>query len=206
MCCVGTAGGLNAVSMWRLTQTKISLIVEVLVERSPYDCIYIQDCVETKILGDGMIPILLSGLVTALSLLVVDLIVPGVRLDTVTAAAIAATSIGVVNAFVKPVLGTLSAPVNLLTFGLFSYVVNGLCLWLSSLVVPGFQVSGILGFLLGPVVLSFVGTFLGKYLGDQYPQLMEGAPTNDKSLLGKSDLTVVDQVVSRDVELTTTES
>ena len=185
MCNVGTAVNLN---------TSVSRERNISNSRGAASAIalgwrHTQSCVETKILGDSMIPILLSGLVTALSLLVVDLIVPGVQLDTVTAAAIAAASIGVVNAFVKPALGTLSAPVNLLTFGLFSYVVNGLCFWLSSLVVPGFQVSGILGFLLGPVVLSFVGTFLGKYVGDKYPQLMTGTPEADRTLSETSDLT-----------------
>lgn len=136
-----------------------------------------------------MLPILLSGLVTALSLLVVDLIVPGVELDTVTAAVIAAASIGVVNAFVKPFLKVLSLPPNLLSFGLFSLVVNGFCFWLSSLVVPGFYVTGILGFILGPVVLSFVGTFLGKYLADKYPGLMEGV---DPQLAGNSEITTTD--------------
>ncbi|MGF1459538.1 MAG: phage holin family protein [Leptolyngbyaceae cyanobacterium] len=139
-----------------------------------------------------MVSILLSGLVTALSLLVVDIVVPGVQLDTITAAAIAAASIGVVNAFIKPVLSTLSVPVNLLTFGLFSYVVNGLCFWLSSLAVPGFQVSGILGFLLGPVVFSLVGTFLSKYMADKYPELMGGTAATDKSLSDSSDLSTTE--------------
>ncbi|MGF1521191.1 MAG: phage holin family protein [Leptolyngbyaceae cyanobacterium] len=118
-----------------------------------------------------MLPILLSGLVTALSLLVVDLIVPGVELDTVTAAAIAAASIGIVNALVKPVISALSLPASIVSLGAFSLVVNGLCFWLSSLLVPGFYVRGILGFFLGPIVLSFVGTFLTKYLADKYPQM-----------------------------------
>lgn len=136
-----------------------------------------------------MLPILLSGLVTALSLLVVDLIVPGVELDTITAAAIAAASIGVVNAFVKPFLKVLPLPPSLLSFGLFSLVINGFFFWLSSLVVPGFYVSNILGFVLGPIVLSFVGTFLGKYLGDKYPSLMEGV---DPQLAGKTEITTTD--------------
>lgn len=123
----------------------------------------------------SLLPTLLSGLVTALSLLVVDLVVPGVELNTITAAILAAVSIGVVNTFVKPIIDVLSIPPSLLTFGLFSIVVNGLCFWLSSLAVTGFQVQGILGFLLGPAALSFVGTFLGKYLGDKYPKLAESA-------------------------------
>ena len=120
-----------------------------------------------------MTAILLSGLVTALSLLVVDLVVPGVELETVTATVMAAVSIGIVNSFVRPVLSVLSLPANLLSFGLCSLVVNGLCFWLSSLAVPGFYVQGILGFLLGPIVLSFVGTLLGKYFADKYPALTE---------------------------------
>lgn len=130
-----------------------------------------------------MLSILLSGLVTALSLLVVDLVVPGVELDTITAAVIAAAAIGVVNSLIKPVLSTLSIPANLLSFGLFSLIVNGACFWLVSLAVPGFQVQGILGFILGPVVLSFVGTFLGKYVADKYPQLTASS----------SDLEIVDR-------------
>jgi putative membrane protein len=119
--------------------------------------------------------IFLSGLATALSLLVVDLIVPGVTIDTLTAAAIAAVTVGVVNAFVKPFLQTLTLPVNVVTFGAFSLVLNGLCLWLASLAVPGFYVSGILGFLLGPVVLSAVNTFLGNYLDKKAPAFMRGS-------------------------------
>jgi putative membrane protein len=119
--------------------------------------------------------IFLSGLATALSLLVVDLVVPGVTIDTLTAAAIAAVTVGVVNAFVKPFLQTLTLPVNVVTFGAFSLVLNGLCLWLASLAVPGFYVSGILGFLLGPVVLSAVNTFLGNYLDKKAPAFMRGS-------------------------------
>lgn len=120
--------------------------------------------------------ILLSGLATALSLLVVDLIVPGVTISTLTAAAIAAVSVGVVNAFLKPVLHTLTLPINVLSLGAFSFVLNGLCLWLASLVVPGFYISGIIGFLLGPVVLSTVNTFIGNYFEKKAPAfLRDGA-------------------------------
>jgi putative membrane protein len=112
-------------------------------------------------------------LATALSLLVVDLVVPGVTIDTLTAAAIAAVTVGVVNAFVKPLLQALTLPINVVTFGAFSLVVNGLCLWLASLGVPGFYVQGILGFLLGPVVLSAVNTFLGNYLDKKAPAFMQ---------------------------------
>ncbi|MBD2034932.1 phage holin family protein [Leptolyngbya sp. FACHB-321] len=114
-----------------------------------------------------MVGSLLTVLATALSLLVVDLAVPGVDLATFPAALIAAVSIGLVNAFVKPVLSTLSLPLNFLTLGTFSLVVNGLCFWLASVLVPGFRVDGLLAFILGPVVLSLASTFLNRYFAER---------------------------------------
>ncbi|WP_242049109.1 phage holin family protein [Planktothrix sp. FACHB-1365] len=113
---------------------------------------------------------LLTLVATALSLLIVDLVVPGVNLATFPAALIAAAAIGGVNAFVKPVISTLSLPLNFLSLGAFSFVVNGLCFWLASVLVPGFQVYGFLGFILGPVILSAVNTFLNSYFVEKYPQ------------------------------------
>lgn len=105
----------------------------------------------------------LTTLITALSLLIVDLAVPGVTIATFPAALLAGVSIGLVNAVVKPILKVLSLPVNFVTFGLFSLVVNGVCFWLASIFVPGFAVHGLLALILGPVVLSFVSTFLNSY-------------------------------------------
>jgi putative membrane protein len=105
----------------------------------------------------------LTTLITALSLLIVDLAVPGVTIATFPAALLAGVSIGFVNAVVKPLLNVLSLPVNFVTFGLFSLVVNGVCFWLASVFVPGFAVHGLLALILGPVVLSFASTFLNSY-------------------------------------------
>lgn len=132
--------------------------------------------------------ILLSGVATALSLLVVDLIVPGVTISTLTAAAIAAVSVGVINAFLKPVLRTLTLPINVLSLGAFSFVLNGLCLWLASLVVPGFYVTGIIGFLLGPVVLSAVNTFIGSYFEKKAPAFLRDGSGSELSTDRSSEL------------------
>ncbi len=110
-----------------------------------------------------MLGFFVTTLVTALSILVVDLIVPGVAINTFPAALAAAVSLGLVNGSVKPVLKVLSLPVTFLTLGAFALVVNGFCFWLASVLVPGFAVKGLLGFILGPVVLSAVSTFLTGY-------------------------------------------
>lgn len=122
-----------------------------------------------------MVMSLLSGLITALSLLVVDLVVPGVDIATFVAALIAALSIAAVNTFIRPVIKLLSLPLTLITFGLFSFVVNGICFWLAAAFVPGFSVHGFLGTILGPVILTFVSTFLGNYFAERFPALQEKA-------------------------------
>jgi putative membrane protein len=122
-----------------------------------------------------MMGTLFSWIATALSLLVVDLVVPGVDLATFPAALIAAVSIGLVNSSVKPVLSALSLPLNFLSLGLFSLVVNGLCFWLAAVLVPGFSVHGLLGLILGPTILSFVNTFISNYFAERHPELQAGS-------------------------------
>lgn len=114
-----------------------------------------------------MIGSIFTLLATALSLLIVDLVVPGVNLATFPAALIAGVSIGLVNAFVKPTLSLLTLPLNLLTLGAFSLVVNGISFWLASVLVPGFEVRGLLAVILGPIVLSFANTFISKYFAER---------------------------------------
>ncbi|OKH20367.1 hypothetical protein NIES593_19195 [Hydrococcus rivularis NIES-593] len=121
---------------------------------------------------------LLTLLATALSLLVVDIIFPGVDLANFPTALIAAAAIGVVNASVKPVLSALAMPLNFVSLGSFSLVVNGLCFWLASVLIPGFRVSGLLAFILGPVILSFVNTFISKYFAEKYPATMNSTSVN----------------------------
>lgn len=114
-----------------------------------------------------MLGFFLTTLVTALGLLVTDIVVPGVNIANFPAAMIAAVAIGLVNGSIRPVLSTLSLPINFLTLGGFSLVVNGLCFWLASILAPGFAVRGLLAFILGPVVLSFASTLLNRYVADR---------------------------------------
>ncbi len=114
-----------------------------------------------------MIGYLITTLVTALGLLVVDTIIPGVNIDNFPAAIVAAIAIGLVNSGIRPLLSLLSLPLNFVTLGGFSLVVNGVCFWLASILVPGFSMSGLLAFILAPVTLSFASTFLNHYFSER---------------------------------------
>lgn len=118
-----------------------------------------------------MVGILLSILVTALSLLVVDILFKGVVIASFPVALISGAVIGLINAFVKPVISVLSLPFNLVTLGAFTLVINGICFALAAFLVPGFGVHGILAFLLAPVILAAGNTFLTKYFVEKYPSL-----------------------------------
>jgi putative membrane protein len=113
------------------------------------------------------------ALATALSLLIVDLAVPGVDIANFPAALIAAVVIGLINSGVKPTINILSLPLTYLTLGGFSLIVNGICFWLASVLVPGFQVQGLIAFILGPVVLSLANTFLSKYFAEKGFELQD---------------------------------
>lgn len=121
-----------------------------------------------------MLTPLLTAVATALSLLIVDLVVPGVDIKNFPAAVIAALVIGLINGSVKPVLSTLSLPLNFVSFGAFSLIINGFCFWLAAVLVPGFSVHGIIGFLGGPVILSFANTFINKYFAEKNLALTSG--------------------------------
>ena len=114
-----------------------------------------------------MIGYFLTILATALGLLIVDMIVPGVDIANFPSALLAAIVIGFVNAFISPVLRVLSLPLTFITLGLFSFILNGILLWLASIIVPGFTMNGFFAFILAPIVLSFCSTFLNKYFAEK---------------------------------------
>jgi putative membrane protein len=116
---------------------------------------------------DYMIGYFLTILVTALALLIVDIIFPGVTIASFPVALLAGVVIGFINAVIKPVLSILSLPITFLTLGLFALIVNGICFWLASILVPGFVVKGALAFLLGPIVLSLASAALNGYLANR---------------------------------------
>ena len=108
----------------------------------------------------------LTWLGTAIALLVTARIVPGFIIKTFVAALVAAIVIGLVNAFIRPILGLLAFPITLITFGLFTFVINALTLWLASAITPGsgFEIQGFIPAFLGSIVLSIVSSLINYFL------------------------------------------
>ena len=113
-----------------------------------------------------MLHFILTWLGTAVSLLITAHIVPGFVIKSFVAALVAAIVVGLVNAIIRPILSVLTFPITLLTFGLFTFVVNGFTLWLATIFTPGygFTISGPLAALFGSIVLSIVTSVISYFL------------------------------------------
>lgn len=94
-------------------------------------------------------------LVATLAILIAAHIVPGVTI-TLLGALIAAVVLGALNLFIRPILLVLTLPINILTLGLFSLVVNAFLVLLASYLVPGFAIAGFWTALLFAVVLAVI--------------------------------------------------
>ena len=93
-------------------------------------------------------------------LLVAAWLIEGITYDSTTALTVAALVLTVVNITIKPILGLLSFPIQIITLGLFTIVINGLMLKVVSAIVAGFAVSGFLAAVVGSIIVSVVGGLL----------------------------------------------
>jgi putative membrane protein len=104
-----------------------------------------------------MIELLIVWLATVLGLGIATLITPGIKTKSFMTFLIAATVLGLINAFIRPVLWLLTAPLSVLTFGLFVLVINALMIMLAAALVPGFEVRGFGSALLAAIIMAVIG-------------------------------------------------
>jgi putative membrane protein len=100
-------------------------------------------------------------IVTAVAIVVAEKLVPGIHVSGMFPLALAALVLGLVNAFVKPVLQLLSFPLTVLTLGIFYLVVNAACFGLAAFLVPGFAVASFGPAFWGAAVVSLVSWAVG---------------------------------------------
>lgn len=104
---------------------------------------------------------IIAFIVNALAVLVSAYLVPGVTVTSFTSALGVSVVLGLLNAFVRPILLFLTLPINILTLGLFTIVINIALLYVTDAIVPGFQLNGLLSTIIFAIVLSVVSSLLG---------------------------------------------
>jgi putative membrane protein len=109
-----------------------------------------------------MTAFLLHLVLTAVAILLVANLVPGVGVSGFGAALIGALLLGLVNAVVRPVMIVLTLPLTILTLGLFLFVINALMLWLVAALVPGMQIGGFGAALIGSLLLTVLNVLIDR--------------------------------------------
>lgn len=106
--------------------------------------------------------ILIHWLIGGLAVLAAAYLLPGVHVTNFFSALITALVLGIVNVFLKPLLILLTLPINILTLGLFTLVINAFLVMLADLIVPGFRVDSFWWALLFGLVLWVINSFLSS--------------------------------------------
>lgn len=104
--------------------------------------------------------LLISLLINSATLIAATYIVPGFEVDNFQTALLASIVIGLINIFIRPILLLVTLPINLLTLGLFTFVINAVVLWLASQVITGMTIESPLAGILAAIVISIVSTIL----------------------------------------------
>ncbi len=99
-------------------------------------------------------------IVSALAIVVAAYLIPGISV-TLVGALVLAVVLGIINVFFKPVFTLLTLPINIVTLGIFSLIVNALLILLAGVIVPGFQVDGFWSAFFFSIVLSLVNALFG---------------------------------------------
>lgn len=108
-----------------------------------------------------MLKLITKLLIIVIALLVVSNYVPGIIVESFYIALIVAVILGLINLLIKPILLVLTLPINLLTLGLFTFVLNALLFWFVASFVQGFEVNGFIPAFIGAFIVS-VFSWLGN--------------------------------------------
>jgi putative membrane protein len=100
--------------------------------------------------------ILLAWAINALSLLALPYLISAVAIDGFGTALVVALVLGLLNAVIRPVLIVLTLPINILTLGLFTFVINGLMFWLVARFIEGFAITSFGWAILAAIVYSLI--------------------------------------------------
>ncbi len=108
---------------------------------------------------------LVRMLITAISLWLADLLLDGIHLAGIGTVLGAALVLGIVNAFVRPIVVLLTLPLTIITLGLFLLVVNAMMLGLVAAVFSGFSISGFWSAVFGAIFVSFFSWLGSAFIG-----------------------------------------
>lgn len=111
--------------------------------------------------------LLIRWLILTAAITVAAYLINGIEVSGFFSAFFTAAILGLLNLFFRPILLILTLPLNILTFGLFTFVINALMLKMASAVISGFEVHGFWAAIFGSLVISLVNWLLISFINEQ---------------------------------------
>lgn len=109
-----------------------------------------------------MLALILHWILASLVLLLIANFMPGIEISGFGIALLAILVMGLINLTIRPLLMLLTLPINILTLGLFAWIINAMMFGLAGWLVPGFEVYSFWSALLGSLLLGLITGVLGK--------------------------------------------
>ena len=101
------------------------------------------------------------------AIIVASYLIDGIRIGGFFSALFAAATLGVLNAFLRPIALILTLPLNILSLGLFTFIINAVMLKMASSIIPGFDVHGFWSSVFGALLISIVSWFLNSFISER---------------------------------------
>jgi putative membrane protein len=111
--------------------------------------------------------IIIRWLVLTAAIMVAAYLMDGIQVSGFFSALFAAAILGILNAFFRPILILLTLPINILSLGLFIFIINAVLLLMVSGVIPGFVIQGFWSAIFGSLLISIVSGLLSSFINDK---------------------------------------
>ena len=114
---------------------------------------------------------IIRWVVNALVLMLITYVVPGFLVENFYTALVVALVLALVNAFIRPIVLILTLPVNILTLGLFTLIVNGFMFWIVSSIVKGFTITNFWSAVLAAIIYSLISMLISYLNREDDPKV-----------------------------------
>jgi putative membrane protein len=110
--------------------------------------------------------ILLRWFITTLAIFALPFFVAGITVSSILTAVLVAACLVFLNMVVKPIINILTLPLNILTLGLFSIIVNAAFFWFVAKIINGFTVETFTAAIIGALIISVVNWIISHFIHD----------------------------------------
>ena len=134
--------------------------------------------------------ILIRWLTTTAAIVATAYLLDGIQVSGFLSAIFAGAMLGILNAFFRPIALLLTLPINILSLGLFTFIINALMLKMASGLIPGFDVYGFWTAIFGSFLISVISWLLNSFISEQGTVTSFNVNHGSKSTTGNQDDTI----------------